>query len=293
MNPEAAAARNIDSARWTRAELSPRLKLVHEQMQQTVLTNPDYTIQETEFSSVYTQETIERDVALTKRLKASFNNGLTETERNTKKVAEVLEGLVLMNSELSNWLGNATTLKSSEYDDYVNGVDMISEWKSPEGPQVLALAVDVTFGSHAVAKKIARIKSELCSGKLGNIKYFRTDDGAPKPEQTNVPRIVIGVSQDVVDELAGLWLLKDNKALANHPVQKLFLQQMSLQLSSMKKYAETYGHEACAVECDKAHKIIRRILDNKVSIRLGDLNNDSVAIALKAEIERQFAITTN
>lgn len=293
MNPEMAAARNIDSARFNRAELSPRLKLVHEQMQQTVLTNPDYTVQEAEFSSIYAQETIERDVALTKRLKTSFNTGLSQADRNTKKVAEVLEGLVLMNSELNNWLGNATTLKSSEYDDYVNGVDMISEWKSPEGPQVLALAVDVTFGASAVAKKIARIKSELQGGQLGSIKYFRTDDGVPKPAQPNVPRIVIGVSQEVVDELAGLWLVKDNKALANHPIQKLFLQQMSLQLSSMRKYAQAHGHEVCAVECDKAHKIIRRILENKESIRLGDLNNDPVAVALKAEVERNFAVTMN
>ena len=288
-----AAARNIDKARWTRSELSPRLGLVHEQLRQRVLTNPDYTIQETDFSSIYAQETIERDVALTKRLKTSFNTGLSQADRNTKKVAEVLEGLVLMNSELNNWLGNATTLKSSEYDDYVNGVDMISEWKSAEGPQVLALAVDVTFGANAVAKKIARIKSEIKAGKLGNIKYFRTEDGEPQPEKHNVPRIVIGVSQNVVDELAGLWLHKDNKTLANHPVQKLFLQQMSLQLSSMKRYAQAHGHEACALECEKAHKIIRRILENKASIRLGDLANDSVAVALKAEVEAQFAITTN
>lgn len=288
-----AATNNIDGARKNRSELSPRLRLVHEQMQKTVLTNPDYAIQEGEFSSVYAQETIERDVALTKRLRASFSRDSSEADRNTKKVAEVLEGLVLMNSELNNWLGNATTLKSSEYDDYVNGVDMISEWKSPEGPQVLALAVDVTFGSQAVAKKIARIKSEMQAGKLGSIKYFRTDDGVPQPAQPNVPRIVIGVSQDVVDELAGLWLLKDNKALANHPIQKLFLQQMSLQLSHMKRYAQAHGHETCAVECDKAHKIVRRILENKESIRLGDLNTDSVAVALKAEVEKQFAITTN
>jgi hypothetical protein len=68
---------------------------------------------------------------------------------------------------------------------------------------------------------------------------------------------------------------------------------MSLQLSYMKKYAQAHGHEVCAVECDKAHKIIRRILENKESIRVGDLSKDPVAAALKAEVEAQFAITTN
>lgn len=287
-----AAMGSIDGLRGSRLELSPRMRNAHEQIQAQVFKNESYVIRPADFTSIYSSDTIEADLALGRRLQQKFDVGTTPFDKNTKKIAEVLEGIVLMHSELSNWLGNARTLKTSQYDDFVNGVDMVSEWNSREGSGILALAVDVTFGAQATAKKIDRIKSELAQGRLGEIKYFRTEDQILQP-RTNVPRIVIGVSQEVVDELAGLWLLKDNKALANHPIQKLFLNQMSMQLSRMKTYAASIGQEQCAVACDQTHAIIKRILENKASIMLGELKDDPVAVALKAEVDRQFVNTIN
>jgi len=89
-------------------------------------------------------ETEEADIAKANELEEKYSKNITET----KKIADIFEAVVLEHGELSDWLGgSAKTMKTSRYDDYMNGVDLLVEFAGAEGEESehLGLAADVTF----------------------------------------------------------------------------------------------------------------------------------------------------
>lgn len=289
MNPESAALRNIDRNRRNRLELSPTIKNAHERATREVLSNPDYAIQEDEFTGVYSANDIAADKAEVARLERIFAQRDTPEKVNTKKIADVLEAIVLMQSEMNEWLGSATTLRTSKFDDYKNKVDMLAEWSHPEGgSRVLALAVDVTFGSTSVEEKLTEIRNEINSGTLGKVRYFRDSDKQFMGMRNNVPRTVIGVSQPMVEELAQLWLANDNKALAKHSVQRQFLVQIVYQLTTMRDYAARIGKDDVVKAYNQALVIARPLLDSKSIIDRGDYSEDPVAKSIREKTKEFF-----
>ncbi|HEX2792314.1 MAG TPA: hypothetical protein VHO23_01180 [Candidatus Paceibacterota bacterium] len=289
MNPERAAIGNIDRRRETRRELSPTMANAYEKARNEVLSNPDYAILESDFAEVYSADTIAEDVALTERLEKKFESNQTPQEANAKKIADTLEAIVLMQSEMSNWLGDATTLKASRYDDFVNKTDMLAEWHSPEdGSRILALAVDVTFGKATMEKKLQAIKDEIDSGKLGSIKYFKDERGDFIGKRNNVPRLVIGMSQPVVEDLARLWLNNDTKALAAHPAQRVILDEIYIQLSAMLEYANRTGKPEAAMAYKQALATIQPVYRARMHIDSGALKQDPVRTELVATARNYF-----
>lgn len=272
--------------RLNNTELSPVLTLAYEKAAQEILASPDYAIQPTDFISVYGEKVIAEDIAHAARLSREFELRRTPEEKKMKKIADVFEAVVLMQSELSEWFGTAQTLKTAPYDDYENKVDMITEWFTPEeGSHLLALAVDVTFSTRGIQKKLTEIKTEIDRGRLGSIKYFTDERGDFIGTRNNVPRTVIGVSESVVEELANLWIHKKNKLLGEHPVQRLFLDEMESQLSAMHDYALKQGKTNAVLAYRQALGVVQPIRAHKLKFRSSELSNDRVAkeIALTTE----------
>lgn len=278
----------MDRRRQSRTELHPVLARGYEKATR-ILNNPEYSIQESEFAPVYGQETIDRDLAHVKKLEGYFAQNDTPESMNSKKIADVLEAIVLTQSEMSNWMGDAKTLRSSRYDDYVNKVDMLAEWYSHgEGSRVLGLGVDVTFGFSAVQKKLREIKSEIDSGKLGSIRYFKDERGDIMGTRNNVPRTVIGVSQPVVQELSRLWVEGEKRELGAHPVQRAFIDQISSQLRQMERYAERNGKQEVAAAYKAALATVAPIEEEKKAIPLGELVHDPVYAEISTQLQQQF-----
>lgn len=289
-SPEWNAAKNIDRKRSSHEELSPLMKRAHEKATKEVLTNPEITIQEQDFKSVYGNDAVERDIALANKYQKIFEAQDSEKGANMHKIAEVFESIVLMQSEMSNWLGNAHTLKTSRFDDYVNKVDMLAEWKHPEqGSHLLALAVDVTFASRTAEKKISAIKAEIDKGELGAVRYFRDVDGNFKGTRYNVPRVVIGVSEPLVTELAHLWVNDEKKALGVHPVQKLLVNEIDFQLQHMRSYAMRIGNVGAVNAFDQTIATIRKIKDNQKSFVLNEqMTEDPVWKSIAEQTKANF-----
>lgn len=195
-----------------------------------------------------------------------------------KKTAEVFEAIMLT-GELHNWFGgSAETIKTSRFDDIFNGTDMIIEFEEISRRfSHLGVAVDVTFGTTSLEKKFSRIKNEIDRGELAKIKYFYSQKEHFRGERSNIPRVIIGVEHTKVVELAALWLRKENKILANHPVQHLILEEMALQLEILKNYCKKTGKTDLSPLYEKDLIIIRDILKEKGGIKLSEeLNNDKV-----------------
>lgn len=283
---------NIDRRRERRQELSPSMNAAYRKALLT-LRHPDYAIQEEDFMSVYPESEVRADMQNATRLRSQFDLDLERNpyDKVSKQFADVLEAVVLEETELSNWLGeNAHTFKSSDHDDFNNKVDMIAEWVVPgEGSQVVGLAVDVTYGGGSVFKKLEQIKAEIDGGKLRSVKYFRDTEGNMRP-QHNVPRVVLGVSQEVVEKLAHLWVHGKKAELGNHPIQRVFLIEMETQLRVAAAYAREQGNETAAAAYENAHAIVAPILREKSSVPFGDIGNDTVALDIVRSAKRIFAV---
>ena len=279
----------LDRRRERREELSPTMTRAYERARKQVLENPDYSIQESAFADIYGAERVEADMEVVKRLERRFTDGQTTESMNAKKIAETFEAIILMQSELSEWFGNATTLKTAKYDDYKNKVDMLAEWYTPEdGTRLLALAVDVTYGIQAVQKKFEDIKAEIDSGRLGSVRYFKDSRDNFMGTRNNVPRTVIGVSQSVVEQLASLWLEGEKRQLGQHPVQRVLVDQMNTQLLLMRDYAHRTNQGLVANAYDEALSAVRPVHSSKLDIRTQSLDADPVAKEIARKTQEVF-----
>ncbi|HEY1041864.1 MAG TPA: hypothetical protein VGE48_00360 [Candidatus Paceibacterota bacterium] len=226
-----------------------------------------------EFRDLYGSEVIDADLAKVARLKSNF-----APEDRNKFASEIMEGIIYDQSERSDWLGPyAQTIRASEYDDYVNGIDLVVEFDEPERSRShLALGVDATFSRTNIEKKLRRVKDEIDSGSLASIKYFRSQNGRFMGRLTNVPRVVTGMEKDRLLELATIWNQDDNKTLAAHPAQRLLLAQIAQQLKVFKGYAERTGKHQFVRPFDETLATIRGVSEKKTSIDVSSVRDDTV-----------------
>jgi hypothetical protein len=290
MNPERAAMNSIDRSRERRIELSPIMNRAYERAQAEVLQNPDYVIQEKDFEGVY-HAAVQSDIAYADRFEKKFSEDRTEHYYTSKKISDTFEAIVLMQSEMNEWLGsNATTLRTARYDDIVNKVDMLAEWKSPtEASQFLALAVDISFGMKQIEKKLITIRHEIEKGELGTIRYFRDEAGNIMGTRRNVARTVVGISPMVIEELAGLWMGNKNKELGAHPMQRVMVDEMGFQLSMMMQYANKLGKFDVAQAYQQALNAMQTVRSEKKVIDIGDLAKDPVRMEIVEQTRSIFS----
>jgi hypothetical protein len=211
----------------------PVLKRMHAEARRIL---DDGSIDPTTFIDLYGNENVTRDLRKVETLKAKFENS------ESKSASEIFEALVLQHTELSDWLGpNAETIRTSEFDDIINGVDLVLEFNENQSTKHLALGVDITFGSLSMQKKFERIKMEIEKDELAVVKYFRAHGYEGSLKQ--LPRVVIGVDIDKVINLAGLWERHDNKALQNHITKDIIAEEIEKQLRTFLVYAQSISAE--------------------------------------------------
>lgn len=288
-----------------RAREERELQLVHALAEKS-LGEP---IQLDDFADVRSKEEIEHDKKLEEHLPALFAKETTLEMEERKRWATVFEAIVHNHVELDDWLGSgARTVRPSRYDDYTNGVDTIVEFggeKNTEGGEShLALAVDVAYGA-SLTSKLDRIKREIESGNLTTVKYFKSEDGTHKGTLSHVPRVVIGAELGTVKELAESWThmargeseqRKGHKRdLSEHPMQLQMLDEIRVQLSAFRNYAEHVGHHEAARVYYDASKMIDKVIAGKEPLftkKAGELEalrrNDATFAVLQGALESRF-----
>ncbi len=189
--------------------------------------------------------------------------------------------------------------KASEYDDLFNGIDSIAEF-SREGPSgYLALGIDVTSSGDTIRKKLEIIKDLIDSGRLNEIRYFQSllPDGTPRHEKSlfNVPKGIVAVEKTDIAELANLWVKRDSKNLASHPVQLLVLKQLDMQMTAFIKYAHQKDQGHLIPPLLEVQKRIRAIQDlpnkQKLASSLnsqGYMRDNRMIMALQQELDALF-----
>ncbi len=213
-----------------------------------------YQIQMDSFSDLYSSEVILADKKEVERRKKGFEIHMTDQEKELRKLAEVLEAIILYHGEQSNWFGSEATLtRTTDYDDLTHGTDCIMELTNPNNTSQLALAIDATFSSH-VGEKLIEISNEIIKGELTRIKYYISDQAGIRGELINVPRIIVGLDTNSIMNISDLWLNNANEHLANHPAQFQILEEIMMQ-------CEFFSRLAIAEDQVKIGEIYRKIYE--------------------------------
>jgi hypothetical protein len=226
-----------------------------------------------DFREIYGNRQVDYDLEEVAIAKANFEKSNKPKEAESKKLATILEVILGEQAELSNWLGeNAETVFTSDYDD-LKGTDMIVEFSEEEkNPTHLGLAIDATYSSD-LENKFINIKKSIKNEELSTIKYFSSEYFTSpnmdfKGRLSQVPKVVVGVDNQTIEELIELWYTnKKNKyqELANHPVQFQILEEIEMQLETFEKYAMKIGKDDIAKKYRITKNFISEILKQRKS----------------------------
>lgn len=250
----------------------------------------------------FDQAMIRRDQERVAKKKIDIEAQQTPKDKEIKRAADAFEVIFTEQAELSDWLGSDTMIrKASEYDDLFHGIDSIAEFSREDGTTLLALGMDVTSSEMGLEKKLGRIKRSIDEGHLSEIRYFQSlfEDGSLRFEGSvfNVPLAIIAVERKIIAELAKLWVKKDSKALANHPVQGRIIEQLELQMDAFMQYAKRTGKKNLVAPLMEVLERIREIKRSKQKTGSKGVpaypQDNTMGEALNAELKRLFGVDGN
>ncbi|MEI9966436.1 MAG: hypothetical protein WDN67_02135 [Candidatus Moraniibacteriota bacterium] len=179
MSFEDSILRNVERDQGRAEKLSPAIEKAHTRTQDIFkreAIDMDAFRQSAQGGGIYPDAEVEADMMRVKDLKKKFRLQETEEQEIVHMKASVAEGLIYRGISKYGWFPQARAIKTAEYDDFVNGIDIMAEF-GDDGriPQnVMGLMIDVTFSGNALEKKFGRIKKEIREGHLATIKYFHS-----------------------------------------------------------------------------------------------------------------------
>lgn len=239
---------------------------------ETILRNHEETsrIKEEDFIDMYGKEEVLKDKSTINRLEKKFaeeTKELGEEEEERRKIVSAMENVIAVYGNEFGWFGNADIKRASKYDDYHNGIDEIIEYDFSDKEdntekQYMGLAVDAILSSsysgikEKVENNLRCIFDENQRGK--EVKYYENEDGEKMKLEHVIP-VVVGLdgqdSKRMFDQV-GMYLDAKTRRekypgsgsdfeyenavgkMLDNPAQKVFLEQISVQLEFYLKKLE-------------------------------------------------------
>lgn len=263
-------------------EVHPAIERAHNRAIKTLKEN---SISLDEFEGLYDQKKLSRDREKVERKESGF------AHESHKQYADVLEAIIFDQTKAGVWFSeNTRAIKTSSFDDYYNGSDLILELEDTARTlSHLSLSVDVTFGTSTEKEKIAHIKKNIDDGTLGQIDYFKSSRSQFRGELSRIPQVIIGVEKDTVINLANLWMDKHEhpelaKTLDEHPIKRLILSEILLQLYTFRTYAGETNKQDLVTIFEKDIQLLEEILRNQASVDTSALRDDKVFAAIRESL---------
>lgn len=252
-------------------------------------------IKEREFVDLYGEDNVRLDLEKVKTAEGHFRETDTPQLKRLNQYATIFEWIINQRVELGDYFGpNAFTRRASRYDDVMNGVDTVLEFRNdpdePKNASYLTLGVDDTFSTNqdVQERKLRRIQERIRNGELAKVKYFASDYLNFRGELRNVPLIILGTELETVAELRDLALKGDNRGLDSHPIQNLLLREAREQIATFTEYANHVGRGGLAEIYDNSGRIIRDIIAGKPAFDETALSGDRVFQTMQAALSNVF-----
>lgn len=214
----------------------------------------------------YDPAVIDGHLAYVERRKADFaaRDGeikdieLGLTQGDLRKLAEILEYQIIKGVNIDEWIPHFKAIKTSEYDDIANGIDVILEFIRGTQAGHFGLAVDVSF-SKSVDYKFDGIRDEILAfdgeeNVLGKAVYFKSPATGYKGSLTGIPRVVAALDISVMQDLAK----KSKSKSAGQMARLSVMSSIERQLLTFHNFAVEHKPE-CAPNYERAYNLIRAI----------------------------------
>ncbi len=214
-----------------------------------------------------------------KRKEASLGETLESKKHYIQ--AKIFEALV---SELMQlyWFPDAFITETSDFDDWVNGVDAVFEGKSR--------AALIDFTSHedqaGIKQKISNIYNKIDSGELGKVKYLKSQtEKGKKMHIENLPAFIISLGHNTIRELINLRLENKKKELAEHWVRYAIAEEVAVQVEKYINYINNphrlnYDPNKAASMSEAYSDLGRDISEFKTRISRGKATDDLILAKL-------------
>jgi hypothetical protein len=138
--------------------------------------------------------------------------------------AFAFENFLTSEAMRQRWFGGELSA-TTEYDDWVSGVDAVVEWPTSLGSPA-RMAIDFTSSGSAATflKKSDKLEANT------QVKYLRsrveTEQGKPKEMRVSMPLVLLGFDTDLYRFIAE----RQEVMSPDHPLRRLLLQQASSQI---------------------------------------------------------------
>jgi len=197
-----------------------------------------------DFYDLYGKEAVDAELSWVAQQKAGQEKRNSSDENWHKDISQISETFFCKQFKISRWLGERVCVqRTSEYDDFMNGIDLIAEIRHPnqKSANYCGFALDITLAEDitTIARKIERIYQKIDDEKLPKIKYFKSDFLNIRGEKSNIPLFVIGCDLKHFEQLTKLWYNEKQDALSEHPEQIILLYQIIQQSQIFRDYARS------------------------------------------------------
>ena len=165
-----------------------------------------------------------------KKKEAGQNNSRVEKINYIR--VKIFEALLSELMEL-HWFPEVFITETSDFDDWINGVDAVFEGQSR------AAIVDFTSAKDksVLRKKINIIFEKIDRGGLGRVKYFQSQtESGKRMHLDNLPALIFGIDTKTLLELARLRLENKKKELENHWARHAIAEEFIAQIKVFKSY---------------------------------------------------------
>jgi hypothetical protein len=258
-------------------------------------------INETNFSDKYSDKEIRMDLKYVEKMKEKFNEyknenldkATIEKIEKGRRTSEAFEISVIYNFDINDWAGKDALIKrATEYDDIYNNVDAIIEFDLDEVHRI-TITIDASTNPdfEKIKEKIERNIEKLTNKeKQTQVKYFQSQVDNTKGKLLGVIPVVVGAEGKNINKILALHgqliklskqenktELQKNKSkeikkeLMEHPIQKIILHEMLMQLEMYQslftekeynKYTKSYLEQIT-----QTIEIINNILLEKKDIK--------------------------
>jgi hypothetical protein len=194
------------------------------------------------FAEEYTPERVNSDlqyVETTRDKIDAYNREKGQEQLDTFEenfaFAEATQAIIT--DRINSWMPEFKTIMTSDYDDLRVGIDMVM--KHQDGGY-LGTAFDATVSSHPEkinGKLEKNWDNNTVKGNIPTVKYFQDPDTKEKG-RILVPKFIIGVSANEINQLAEAYLNQTESSFDSHPMRMAILDQIKLQISGALTFYE-------------------------------------------------------
>lgn len=206
-----------------------------------------------------------RDVALVNEklelIRETCQKG-TEFEKMAIVQSDVFEYMLHQHIQEAQWFGPETqSILPSIYDDMFNGTDLIIEQHvGLQAYSFSALGIDATFSAEGAVKKLERNKDFLSTGRLGRVKYFKSDRANFRGSIDNVPHFVIGLGRPALFEMLGKYVQSGAVKENNQEARRMVLEQIIAQARYFAHFLKSKGFELDAERYELVEREMLKLL---------------------------------